>query len=428
MAALRRFLRSVHLITAELGVLLAAAVMIALVPQDGADPVASARFFRDHPGLAPVVRTLGFDRVLRSGWFLAVVGLSAVTLWLVVQGQWARARILLGRPLSPESFRGAPFLREWVRPATASSRLPAATLRSSGRAGLLGLPLFHSGLLGIVLAGFIALLFRAEASVDLFEGETLPAATPAAYGRQSPGLLGRSFSLPCSLTLAKLSPERYRSGAVRGIAARVLLGEECGGGERAIAINSPLGAGAGTLYLTNMHGPAAFVQTDIDGRPDRQAALLRDDGNESSTALLTLPGGLEARLRAGLAEDGALPRQVDFRILRGGGLLFAGLLEAGQAVSLPGGATVALVGIAYWARFAGSSDPSLWIAYAGFLACIAGVLLAVCLVRVDTAVVVTPVDGGERVWVAMRPARFVPLYAERFERLVKSLGGPGAPA
>lgn len=378
--------------------------------------------------MAPVVRFLGLDRVLRTGWFLAALLVSSVTLSLVVHGQWQRARILLKQSLSLGSFRGAPFAREWVRPSGGTSGAVRSQLQTTGRWSLLGLPLFHTGLLILVLAGFISLLCRVGASVDLFEGETLPANSPAAFGAQSPGLLRQSLALPCPVTLEKLEPERYASSAVKAVTARVRLGDGCDSGERSVAINSPLGVGPSTLYLTNMHGPAAFVQTDVGGRSDKQVALLRDEGTEGHTATMTLPDDLEARLRAGVDGSGALPGRVELRILRAGGLLFVGNLAAGQAVDLPGGASVALIRIGYWARFTASSDPSTWFAYAGFLLCVIGAALAVCVVRVDSAVVVTPVDGGERVFVALKPARFAPLYAERFEQLVNELDGPEATA
>ena len=67
---------------------------------------------------------------------------------------------------------------------------------------------------------------------------------------------------------------------------------------------------------------------------------------------------------------------------------------------------------------------SSWFAFVAFAIAVLGFALIVTVVRVDTAVLVTPSAGGERVMVALRAQRFAPLYAERFERLVREQGGP----
>ena len=46
-----------------------------------------------------------------------------------------------------------------------------------------------------------------------------------------------------------------------------------------------------------------------------------------------------------------------------------------------------------------------------------GALLMYAVIRVETVVRVEPDGDGARLWVAMRPQRFTPLFAERFERL-----------
>jgi len=67
----------------------------------------------------------------------------------------------------------------------------------------------------------------------------------------------------------------------------------------------------------------------------------------------------------------------------------------------------------------GSHDPALWLAYLGFALVIAGAVLIFAVVKVDACVLVTPLGERERVFVALKPHRFAPLFQERFEQLVR---------
>ena len=113
--------------------------------------------------------------------------------------------------------------------------------------------------------------------------------------------------------------------------------------------------------------------------------------------------------------------------MKGNALLFAGEARVGDTLSLPAGGELTLRGTPFWARLRGSHDPALWLAYAGFALVMAGAALVFIVVKVDGCVVVTPVGACERVFVGLKPQRLAPLFQERFEQLVRSLGGPDTP-
>jgi hypothetical protein len=72
-----------------------------------------------------------------------------------------------------------------------------------------------------------------------------------------------------------------------------------------------------------------------------------------------------------------------------------------------------------WVRLRGNRDSALWLAYAGMSLAMAGAAMMFCLVKLDFCVIVTPFGERERVFVAMKPQRFAPLFQERFEAFVR---------
>ena len=117
--------------------------------------------------------------------------------------------------------------------------------------------------------------------------------------------------------------------------------------------------------------------------------------------------------------------------MRDGALLFTGDARPGQTASLRTGEKLVLLGTPFWVRLRGSRDPALGLAYLGFGLVMAGVVLIFAVVKVDACVLVTPMGERERVFVALKPQRFAPLFQERFEQLVRECAAgllPAAPS
>lgn len=431
--ALRQSLRSPRVIMAEVVVITAAGVVVALVPQ--ADVVGAerlARFQTEYPALGAVLDALGLHALSGSAFFAGLFLLAAASLAIAVGEQWRRARREGSRPLNPESFRSAAYRREGERQRPeGAAPAPAATYTSSGRLGLWGSPVFHAGLIVLILAGVLRLLFGQTAAVDLLEGETLPP-VPGAYGAQWGGPLAAPFALAFPLRLDALVAERWPDGALKSFAARITLETPAGPRRERLAVNSPLKLGAERLFLSALHGPAALIEARQPGGTERVAVLLRPvDGRENAfQGVMRLRSGLELRLRGALRADAGPPSALEARILDGGALLFAGSVQTGAEVSLGAHGTIGLPTIHSWAQLRGSRDRALALVYLGFALVIVGATAMFALLRVDTAVLVTPlVDGREHVVVALRAQRLAPLFAERFEALAREhLGPPPADA
>lgn len=415
--ALRRVLRAPRLIVANLIGLASLAAIGATVPQVGvATEVELHRFGTSHPDLAPLVHRLGMDEVFRGRLFLLLVVWAASSLCVVEIELWKRLFRAWREPLSERSFRLAPFRTELERP---SRRAPVARTRftSSGRLSLLGTPLFHLGILLVVIAGILRALFGASAAVDLIEGETL--APTSAFGAQWPGPLASPFSFLSPLSFDRLLVRLHPSGEPSQLTASVSLPAQGATRRATVAVNAPLKLPGGWMYQTTEFGPAALFEARGPWGVE-QRALLLERSSGGGFAGSTQIGDLEVRMRATAREASLPPRSFEARLLRGGALLFVGNLAPGSRIEYAKGERLDLLGARYWTRFRGARDDMVGLAYAGIILTVLGAIMMLAFIRVDTAVIVKPTDRGERVVVALRASRLAPLFAERFEALQRA--------
>jgi cytochrome c biogenesis protein ResB len=414
--SLRRALRSRSIIIAELLLVAAAGVILTLVPQEGDTETTPGRPLP--PLVARFSSLLALDHVLSSVWFSTLVALCSVTLGLVLWDQWRRVARVWGEQLTASHFHGAPFTSEFVSPGGAGP--DRAEFRISGNVGILGTPIFHSGLMCVMVAGLLRVLFGQDAQVDLVEGEELPMDAQA-YGAQWGGLFATPFVLTTPLRFDALQPSRYKgTGNLESLSATVTLGESRAA---TVAVNTPLDVGWERVYLTAIHGPVALLEHKGPEGEARGAAMMKD-GDEQwvYTGQARLEHTLEVRTRVDLRQGSELPQQVEVRVMRRGGLVFAGMLTAGVVTEIAPGETLTLHGVRWWARFNGSRDKGTWLAYLGFVLSILGAMLMFGVSRVDTYTRVTTREDGQHVLLSMKPHRFAPIYADRFEELKKKLG------
>lgn len=422
----RRFLRSPRVILGELAALGLVCALGAAVPQQGsATPEELARLHESGPAAAALVRWLALDHLFRSPLFLALAALASASLLVVVVEQWKRLRAQWRQPLSEAHFQSASFRAEFERPAlrrgAAGQKAKEIQIWTERRWGLLGSPVFHAGLLLVVLAGALRALFGTEAVVDLFEGETLPPA-PSAWAAQFPGLLGQPFCLKHPLTLNAVELGHYGNGELQDLKIQLSLAAPRGPQEARLAVNHDLQTDGGRLFLGGDYGPAMLVEwLSAQGGAKRDACLLSPRGRGNFEGNLAGPNGACAYFRARMSPNRSTPERIEIRVMKDRALVLSGDLEAGQSIRLPAGDRIALQGTPRWVRLRGSYDPSLWLAYAGFALAIAGVALVFMVVKQDWCITVTPQGETERVTVALKPQRFAPLFAERFEAVVRKV-------
>lgn len=421
--ALRRFLRRPAVIVAEILVITVACALGAALPQAGRSPAAAvARLWQHGPLATACLRGLALDHIFTSFWFLAALTFATASLIIVVTEQTRRLRLVWNQIPAEAQFRNAPFRREFHRPATGPG-VASVAIRTTGRLGLAGSPLFHAGLLCVVLAGGLTALFGVQAVVDVYEGETLPA-TVEAWGAQWPGPLGRPFRLDAPLRLVSVESRQYQTGDLMDLRLKVAEEGADGEGIREMGINDELQVSRGRLYADSQHGPAALVEWTLPATPPLGTAVLLERKEPAAFGAYTQgPGTLRARIRVPMPANALHPDHAEIRILDGSSILAEGVLKPGETLVLPGGSGIRLHGLPTWTRLHGEHDPAIGLAYLGFSLALLGSALTYGVTRVDELVAITPEGEIERVAVALRPHRFAPLFQDRFERLVRSHGG-----
>ena len=350
-------------------------------------------------------------QVFSSVWFLTVTALTTVSLSFVILEQFRRLRA--GWRLVPAEahFQNAPFRAEIERPATAAN--PSARIWSERRLGLAGSLVFHSGLLLLILAGVLRALFATDAATDLIETETL-APQAAAWAEQFPGVIARPFSLDREITLREVKSTSYAGGDLQSLSLRLAVD----GAEKEVQVNQELRLGGNRIFSAHEFGPAALVEWRQNGDVQRRRVLLVDAGRGDFAGRLDAGPTLCAYFRSYIGQAGHRPDSVEVRVMKGGALLAAGTVPVGAALALPGGGNITLRGLPFWARLRGSRDSALWLAYAGMILVMAGAAMLFCLIKLDLCVIITPLGDREKVFVALKPQRFAPLFRERFEKFV----------
>jgi hypothetical protein len=427
--AVKQFLRSPSVIIVEIAAITLAGILGATFPQgQTAGLPGIAGLYTYGQALPFFADILALDHVFNSAWFLAITLLAALSLSIVVFEQIGRLRILWPKSPDKDHFKTAPFRAEFERPAriaaVRNNHGPFVDVRTKNRIGLAGSPIFHSGLLVLMVAGALRALLAVEAVVDLIEDETLPA-TSMAWAAQWPGILSQPFKLDDPVILDDVRATSYKGGDLFDLKVSLLFkkNEEIVE-KKEIAVNQELRAPGGRLYLDSKFGPAALLEWLEDpAPPTREAVLLESKGNGVYEGASSESKGLRIYLRAAVDHDGNHPTQMEARVMEDRSLVFADIIHIGERISLPGNRMLQLHAIPFWARLHGGRDPALWLAYAGFALALAGSIIMFFFVKVDTCVVVTPFGDREMVFVALKAQRFAPVYREQFQRLVNDQGG-----
>ncbi|MFI0423328.1 cytochrome c biogenesis protein ResB [Spongiactinospora sp. 9N601] len=471
-----------------------ASVPGSLFPQRGVEPGAVTRYFQNNPGTAEWLDRLWMFDVFQAPWFAAIYLLLFVSLIGCIL---PRTRVYLRElrrepPAAPRHLNRLPHHAAFEGTAT-TDRLVAALRRRRFRVvtgpGWIGAEkgylreagnlLFHTALVGILLALGIGALYGYRGNVLIVEGNGF-ANTVAAYDRYIPGSQVSAESLePFSFQLDDFKVDYQiagdRPGQVLDYTARLSVHDSPAAAERdyTLKVNHPLDVNGTLTYLID-HGYApTFTVTDgagqvafegpvaclpqssrtfasectikvPDAKPDQLGLAIRflptatemQDGSWDSTFPAAINPVVQVTafagdlgLRSGVPQSVYLFDQERLKKMKRL-VMMSEPVELGKSLDLPGGyGKITFTGVKEWAALQIAHDPGRLPALVAAVAAVLGVLLSLMIRRRRLWVRVRDDGTGQVIEVGglTRTESGDGGFADEFADIVKALKDSTAP-
>lgn len=423
-----------------------------LVPQDSVDAMHAAQWRGDYPALAVLTDAIGLHAAYTHPVLLALAIMlaasTAVCAWDRTRRairEWRRAdelsasalRALRERPsfsivLPAEEPAPQSPLADLERVLNAarmrSRRGPSVLIARSPRLGLLGSPLFHWALVGLLVIAPFGWMARAEGLMGIVEGESA-IDSPEAYGVLEVGWLHGELS---GLTVSVEDPIEtayVHDGIFRGAAPVVTLRD----GDRVVAegrvyANSPLRYGAMLVHesaygvgviLSDDSGARESFLVDFADTPDQHSVTRFDIGPE------TAPTTIEILPHLANAGDGTValfePREV--RVTASGAEEWSEVLLEGDTFEAAG-TLLTIEKIGYYTRLSVVDNPVIYLIYLLLGLAVVGVGIAVALPYRVVHALVTRTDGCDALHVRIPHSRADAAFAARLRERYETAQTP----
>jgi cytochrome c biogenesis protein ResB len=381
-------------------------MLASLVPQGAASEPEVAAWAAARPIVGAVALALGLHDAFAAPLFVVCVVALAVSTALCA---WQRTRIAFnkGRILSSAGLvdRPAllaehdveiacePTLTESEMLSIASETLGRLGVRTRRRDGLIaavspvwslwGSPVFHWALLAIIVTLVLGNLFRSSGQMGLAVGQE-KADAPGSYGIISAGPLRGWMGVQRTIRVDAFDPTYATGGVNRGPTPTVSVLDARGRVIKSQRVypNMTLKTGSLTIYPADYGLAASVSYADENGAEGGRSVQLIDfsaqaEGGTVPAGALTIRddvGGTALKLLISVPLDKAegglaarLPRQLKARVVATspeGQPLLDRVLTPGEELGLPGGATLRLLDVGYYARLQLVDDPSIPVLYA----------------------------------------------------------------
>ncbi len=430
-------------------------MLATFVPQGDSSLPEVAAWAVAHPVIESAVRLLGLHAAFSTLLFrVAVVALAAATATCA----WRRTKVAIVRMRTLRTAAGADAesltaehdLEMTIRPSLsdadalskAAGVLAAVGIRTRQRGTLLfsvspgwtvwGSPVFHGGLVALILVLLLSGFLRSEGLMGVAVGDTVPDA-PESYGVLESGVLRDWQNVQRSIRVDAFDTE-YRTGSIdRGPVPTVSVLDGAGNVIKSQRVypNNPLQTGSLTVHATEFGFAATLAVLDKGGVERGRAIQLIDISEETS-------GGTVPVEPLSLADDkgNRLVVAVTVPMERRGGELsvpqervarvevFAAdgtpvldevIAPAGEIV-LPTGSTLRLDELGYYARLSVVDDPAIPFLYAALAVAGMGLTLVVAARQQLVLVTVAESVDGPMLVAKLRLWRNVPTNRTEIER------------
>ena len=361
-------------------------VLATAIPQRSR--MTEAEWFRlrtKHPHLVRIIKTTGLDHVYTSWWFLAIAGLFSINIGLNlterIKVSWRQFND--ERDLSASRIEALP-LNTRISLSVARDFLSGqieGILKQSGyrvkgygkglfaikgRIGYWWVPLFHGGILLVLIGVLISGLFRFSGTLEISEGQVF-------HGREGEyinrwyGLTGYRPEMDFSVKLMGFNAEYWNGRHPKLYQSIVEIKTKDGRiFTKTIEINTPFRYSGYSLYQTKYWGYSAVF------------GLKRGDSGSEETGYVNLPYKTDYRDKT-LRQDFVIPgagfhafleykpsgNKVYVEIKDGVKPIYRGALNKGSKINLKG-YTLSFQDMVKWTGLYISCDPGVWVVYTGF--------------------------------------------------------------
>ncbi len=387
---IRRTLRSPRFVAWLLGALGLYLVVGSIIPQRSLDAAAVTRWAGRYPALGATFEALGLHEAFSHPMFLGMLFVLTASTVVCAWDRTARAaRIMRSRGTvdarQVEALRTRPGARFEFDADDAEARYrdagdalrriglrvrsgPLISEASSGAWGLLGSPIFHWAIVGLLLVVPVGALTRSEGLIGIVAGYEKPDVVES-YGRLERGALHASMS-GLTIGVEKDMPVEFiEDGIDRGAAPVVYLRD----GDRELARgrvypNKPLHHGALTVHISDwgLGAVTTLLEGDIASEPS-QVLIDRDETSASGWASVTEtyadPTGAEVASATFAPEFGANVA-VRVEVARRDGSTISRVMGVGDAVDLADGVSLRIDHLGKYARLSVVDDWSISLLYA----------------------------------------------------------------
>jgi cytochrome c biogenesis protein len=318
-----RQLTSMRTALALLFLLAVASVPGSLVPQDGVDPVRVAQFKAAHPGLTPWYERLSLFHVFSAPWFAAIYLLLFVSLvgCVVPRSRLHWTAMRARPPAAPRNLVRLPVHTSWSTDVDSAQvlesavrelrrrhyRLDLAADSVSAERGFLretGNLLFHSALIGLLVAVAIGNLFGYKGSVLVVEGDgfsnSLSVYDSFAHGARFAESRMPPFTIDLTKLTVRYQPSGDQRGAPRDFQAHLSYTTDPDAKPRSydLQVNHPLViAGTKVFLIGNGYAPV-FTVRDASGETvfSGPVPFLPRDANNTSIGVVKASGARPEQL------------------------------------------------------------------------------------------------------------------------------------
>ena len=437
-----KFLASTPLVTGLLVFVSVWSSLATFVPQGELATREVAAWAASHPAVEPVVRTLGLHQAFTSFLFMACVVLLGVSTAVC---SWRRTKVAIGRTRVLRDAARAdehsvfmihdlevgcdPALNRSEVLSIASEVLGRLRIRTRRRGDLLasvspwwsvwGSPVFHWALVVLVVVIISGNLLRSEGRMALAVGQTKPDA-PASYVWLRTGPWYDWGRVQRSIRVDAFEPDFRSDGIDRGPTPTVSILDGAGRvvitqrvypnmmlHSGSLSINSPACGLSVTLAMLDTTGaeigrviqPVDFSQVATGGTVPLGLLSRRDAaGNVLLRMAITVP--LD---RSGRGFGEWIPKQPTAHVVVSspdGATVLDSTVKLGADVAIPGGGSLRLVDVGWYAALGIVDDWTTPFIYAAMVIAMIGLSVTV-LVR-QQVVVATILEGPEGTSLALR--------------------------